>query len=194
MEKSPHHAHSDGNIKCQKTIEGWKQMNILVGFNDSYAVPTQVMLKSLIENNNCTIDIYVLYILLSDASKKLLLSLKSKRVNIYYIQVKESDFDNVPVMDGYSKEAYIRLFAHTYLPENVERILWLDGDLIINGPINEYYDQSFDGKLYIADRDFDHWDGEYQLCEIFGCCFCHDSKDWNSKINHEAKCQMIYHR
>ena len=37
-----------------------------------------------------------------------------------------------------------------YLPEEVDRVLWLDSDVIVNGEIGEFYRQSFDGKMYVC--------------------------------------------
>ena len=128
-------------------------MNILVAFNDNYAMPTRVMLKSLIENNREIIHIYVLYISLSEESIKELSTLNSDSTTLHFIRIDDAKLKNVPITLFYSKEAYIRLFAHLYLPADVDRILWLDSDVIINGDIQEFYKQSFEGKLYVAYKD-----------------------------------------
>ena len=133
-------------------------MNIFVAFNDNYAMPTRVMLTSLIKNNQCPLNIYVLYAELSNESMKYISELNSSAAAIHFIQIDKSLLDNMPVMSFYSKEAYIRLFAHDYLPENVDRILWLDSDMIVIGDIREFYDQSFDDKLYVAYKDLDQGD------------------------------------
>lgn len=128
-------------------------MNILVAFNDSYAMPTRVMLKSLIENNQGKIDIYVLYVSLTDASINDLSTLNADRCTLHFIQIDEHILYKVPFTRFYSKEANIRLFAQLYLSEELDRILWLDSDLIVNGEIKEFYNQSFNGKLYVAYKD-----------------------------------------
>lgn len=128
-------------------------MNILVAFNDNYAMPTRVMLKSLFENNQGKIDIYVLYISLSDDSINDLSTLNTDRSILHFIQIDEHILDNVPITRFYSKETYIRLFAHLYLPEKLDRILWLDSDIIVIGEIKEFYQQGFNNKLYVAYKD-----------------------------------------
>ena len=128
-------------------------MNILVAFNDNYTMPTKVMLKSLIKNNHFSLNIYVLYVELSNESIKYISEFNSNAVSIRFIQIDENILDCAPVMGIYSKEAYIRLFAHDYLPEDIDRILWLDSDIIVNGDIREFYDQSFKDKLYVAYKD-----------------------------------------
>ena len=128
-------------------------MNILVAFNEEYAMATKVMLKSLIENNHTELSIYVLYIELSDKTITKLSELKNDRVSVNFIKIDEEVLEGVPVPRHFSKEAYIRLFAHSYLDTCIDRILWLDGDMIINDSIEDYYNQDFDNKLFIAVED-----------------------------------------
>jgi lipopolysaccharide biosynthesis glycosyltransferase len=52
---------------------------------------------------------------------------------------------------GWAYEAYFSLCCHEYLPESVDRILYIDaGDIIINGDIAEYYFGDFCGASLIA--------------------------------------------
>jgi lipopolysaccharide biosynthesis glycosyltransferase len=52
---------------------------------------------------------------------------------------------------GWAYEAYFSLCCHEYLPEDVDRILYIDaGDVIIDGDIAEYYFGDFEGKSLIA--------------------------------------------
>ena len=48
------------------------------------------------------------------------------------------------------KEMYYRLAAHKFLPESVDRILYLDPDIIVLNPIREFYEMDFEGNLFIA--------------------------------------------
>lgn len=52
-----------------------------------------------------------------------------------------------------SIETYFRLDAVHILPDSVDRFLYLDCDLIVNGDITEFYHQSFDGNLIVACPD-----------------------------------------
>lgn len=129
-------------------------MNILVAFNDGYTMPTKVMLRSLITNNQSEeLSIYVLYLSLTDESIQSIYELSNgNEVKIYFVKI-DDDMSYLPIPGHFSKEAYIRLFAHSYLDKNLDRILWLDGDMIIRGSLKEYYNQDFEDCLYIADVD-----------------------------------------
>ena len=130
-------------------------MNILMAFDDGYVMPSKVMLKSLILNNAPHIYIYILHRnALSEESIRSVKALEDgERVFISFICVDEKEvFSKFPV-DRYPLEAYYRLFAQSFLDESVERILWLDGDMIINGSLKDFYEQDFGDKLYIAVED-----------------------------------------
>ena len=141
-------------------------MNILVAFNDGYVMPTRVMLESLIENSREVLHIYILYIALREDSISKLSMLKGDKAILHFIHIDESRYKDVPITRFYSKEAYIRLFAQLYIPEEVDRILWLDSDVIVNGDIGEFYRQSFNDKLYVAYKDVEQGDSAEKKAEL----------------------------
>ena len=129
-------------------------MNIFTAFNDNFVLPTRVMLKSLIMNNQGPLSIFVFYSSLKHESIDTIKKLEEKdRVTFCFQKVEDSFLDGVEIPDCYSKETYYRLFAHRLFAEDIERVLWLDGDMIITGPLTEFYTQDFKGKLYAAVED-----------------------------------------
>lgn len=132
-----------------------RDMNILVATNDGYIFPTMVMIKSIDKNKNkdIFIHVYVLYSELSSDSIKNLNSLNKQDLDINYLRVNDALFDNAPIYEYFSKETYFRLVAHTLLPENMDRIMWIDGDIIIKKPLDPFYFQDFENKMFIACED-----------------------------------------
>jgi lipopolysaccharide biosynthesis glycosyltransferase len=45
---------------------------------------------------------------------------------------------------------YYRLLAYKFLPPDLERILYLDPDILVINPIRELYETDIDGYLYAA--------------------------------------------
>ena len=43
---------------------------------------------------------------------------------------------------------YYRLLAAEFLPETLDRVLYLDPDIIVIRPLEELYHMSFDGNLF----------------------------------------------
>lgn len=69
-------------------------------------------------------------------------------------QKNKSDFDDrLPRNTQWSIETYYRLMLMDILPESVDRLMYLDVDLIINGSIEEFYHIDFAGDDVIAADD-----------------------------------------
>lgn len=72
------------------------------------------------------------------------------RTELVNVQVPEDLLQNAPVSDRYPTEMYYRLFAARYLPQQLERILYLDPDLVVLHSLRSLYQIDFDGKLFAA--------------------------------------------
>lgn len=127
-------------------------MNILVATNNNYLLPTMTMLYSLIVHTKEEIIVYVLHSELTEKEKKKIdrLLLESGHARAEYIQISEKEFEGYSTEKWISKETYYRLLAQKLLPEDVERILWLDGDTIVLDDLSDFYHMDLGGKLIAA--------------------------------------------
>ncbi|MCC8121450.1 MAG: glycosyltransferase family 8 protein, partial [Oscillospiraceae bacterium] len=55
-----------------------------------------------------------------------------------------------PTTDRYPKEIYYRIFAARYLPADLDRVLYLDPDVVVNGDIGPLYDLPLEGYYFAA--------------------------------------------
>lgn len=133
-------------------------MNILCSTDTNYVPFCGVMLTSLFENNKEK-DIIV-YVLTNDLSKSAegklneLATYYSQQIRI--VRVDESAFNNCPIdalNDHVSIATYFRLATADLLPRNIDRILYLDCDIIVAGALGEFYGSDFDGKACVVVRD-----------------------------------------
>lgn len=127
-----------------------RTMNILVTMDGNYIVHFNVMLVSLIHSNpDCCFEIYILHSSLSegllDDTKKIL----GDYGRIILLQADDLDMGKAPVSERYLKEIYYRIFASRYLPRDLDRILYLDPDIIVNGSLKNLYEISME-KYYFA--------------------------------------------
>ena len=127
-------------------------MNILVTLNSNYLNPLKVMLKSLFINNpGESFDLFIMHSSLTE--KELLqledmVGLEGHRLHVIFI---EGDyFKDAPVVMHYSKEMYYRLLASKFLPVDMDRILYLDPDILIINSIRTLYDTPLEGSLFAA--------------------------------------------
>lgn len=130
-------------------------MNILLAFNSNYYMPALVLLQSLIVNNRWCRDIRV-YVLYSDLKAEEMsrfsqVAADSGIARAIFLKVNSEKFKNAPLhLKWISIETYYRLMAQEMLPQDVERVLYLDADMVVLGSLEEFYHQDFDGKLLVA--------------------------------------------
>ena len=127
-------------------------MNIATALNKKYIPYTTTMLLSLAMNNREDIEVYILSSELDDEDIALITEVLSPyNVKIYSITIDRKLFgEKLPVSEQWSIEMYYRLMLCELLPLKVERILYLDGDLIVNKSIREFYHKDFENNEIIA--------------------------------------------
>ena len=125
-------------------------MNILLAPNNYYIMPTIVLLQSLFDAENDRLDIYVIH---SDLTKENIERLNRfivKHGGVFHPVFIDADtFSSACTSFHITKEAYYRLLAQDLLPDDLDRVLYLDGDLVVQKTLNELYNMSFlggDGK------------------------------------------------
>lgn len=115
-------------------------MNILIAINDEYTFPAQVMLTSLCVNNPGKHDIYLFYTGLHKKNIGLLNNLLKKYgANLHPIHISEDIFGDSPLNSHFSVEIYYRLLVYRLIPDSVDKILWLDADIVVKDSIEELY-------------------------------------------------------
>ena len=132
--------------------------NILISVNDAYVKHCIVMLSSYFRHNSSNSTIYLLYNHINyNKYKELETFILSHNSRLVGIKLSLEDVELPKNIDSrFSEEVYYRIVASKLLPQNIDRALWLDSDLIVLGDISNLYDMNFDGKSIIACRDFNY--------------------------------------
>lgn len=131
-------------------------MNIATALNRKYLRYTAVMLTSLCENNSWEhIDIYLLHNELKEEDLALLReTLQGYDASVVALPVDRSRFEDcLPRNEEWSIEMYYRLMLPELLPEAVDRILYLDVDMVILDSLRELYQTDFGEKLLVVTDD-----------------------------------------
>lgn len=136
-----------------------KYVNIALALNDKVVVPAYVMIRSLVMNTvSNPVCIYVLYSDLTETSRSLLKEASrcdSSDNLIQFIEIDSNKTNGLPYTQLWSIEAYCRLMLPEILGNKIERILYLDVDIIVNKDISELYYMDFEGKLLIVTKDLE---------------------------------------
>ena len=127
-------------------------MNILVTLNSDYIRPLKVMLKSLFMTNpDERFSIYLMHSSIPDGELDDLNGFVAGHGSqLHVIFTDGAYFQHAPVLLHYTKEMYYRLMAFRFLPQELERILYLDPDTLIINPVKTLYETDIRDYLYAA--------------------------------------------
>lgn len=127
-------------------------MNILVTLDSNYIKPLKVMLKSLFMNNKDErFSVYLMHSTLKDEEVYDLedyIKMHGSQLKIIFIH--DDYFGDAPTLLHYTKAMYYRLLAFKFLPQELDRILYLDPDTLVINPVRELYNMDMQGYLYAA--------------------------------------------
>lgn len=130
-------------------------MNIATALNRKYVIYTGVMLRSLCMNNRVPVRAFLLHSELTESDIRCLVnSLDGFDIEIVPLKVNPELFSSrLPRNSQWSIETYYRLTLMELLPSDVERLLYIDVDIIINKSLEEVYAIDFEGDEIIATVD-----------------------------------------
>ena len=130
-------------------------MHIVYASDNNYADILGVSIVSLYDNNReGEITIYILDSGISELNKVKIESVCRQFNRSVPIWIKAKDIEEelgIEVyMDRGSLSQYARLFVSTLLPKEIDRVLYLDCDVIINKPIYDLWNIDMEGKTIAA--------------------------------------------
>lgn len=117
-----------------------EKINILVTLDENYIQQLNVMLFSLINSNpDCYFNVYLLHTSINERDTVSTSKILGNSGKLIMIKVKNIGLDNAPTTSRYPQEIYFRIFAAKYLPAQLDRVLYLDPDIIVNNSVKELY-------------------------------------------------------
>lgn len=127
-------------------------MNLLFTLDENYIEQLKCCIRSIIRFPvKEGWDIYIIVQKTGEKFAKMTEEMnKTDGVRIHIMQADEGLFSSFPENIKYSRVVYYRIFAASILPENLDRVLYLDPDTIVIKPLEEFYSMDFDDNYYIA--------------------------------------------
>ncbi|MFP4514860.1 MAG: glycosyltransferase family 8 protein [Parcubacteria group bacterium] len=129
-----------------------EDISILLASDDNYAQHLGVVLCSIFENRKgiYVINIYIIDGGLSRESKLKLEELEYRyNFKIKYLDAQKEIFKNYPKLSHWGDIIYNKLLIDRLLP-NVDKVLYLDCDIVVLGDIRELYDTNIENKVLAA--------------------------------------------
>lgn len=127
-------------------------MNILVTLDKGYINPLCVMLRSLCDSHpHLDFDVYVMNQAFDNKDYEYINNkLNCDRIVFHDIKVDSDMLADAPVTDRYPHEMYYRIFAAKFLPDSIDKILYLDPDLVVIGNLEQLYSTELDNCFFAA--------------------------------------------
>ena len=127
-------------------------MNVLLTLDANYLPALPALLKSLFVNNPR--ELFHIYLVHDDLTPEHIEPVNAfctrNLAKLVPVRVPESLFRDAPVNFHYSRAMYYRLLAARLLPRTLERVLYLDPDILVINPLRPLYDTDFGDNLYAA--------------------------------------------
>lgn len=127
-------------------------MDILVTIDANYMHPLKVMLGSLFSSNpGERFRVHLVHAGIAEADLAGLASfIEGRGHELAAYRVGDEAFGDAPVLLHYTKAMYYRLLAFKVLPQDMDRVLYLDPDILVINPLRTLYDIDLSGFLYAA--------------------------------------------
>ena len=144
-------------------------MNIVCATDDNFVQHCCIMLVSLLCNNK-DVDIYIMTEGLKEENRRIIEEeVAAKGGRIHFCLVDSNLIDNLPLskaegLNHISKATYYRLLIADILPKDLDRVLYLDCDIIVNDSLDELWTINMTGKAIAASLQI----GSGYECERLG--------------------------
>jgi lipopolysaccharide biosynthesis glycosyltransferase len=131
-----------------------KLVRIAFATDDGYARPLAVAGASVIRHlgDNCNLELYVLDMGIAKLNRrKIEESFARPKVKVSWITGSQDSVSGLPSGGPWiTRSTYARLLLPELLPAHVDRVLYLDCDLVARRCLSELYDLEFDGAVALA--------------------------------------------
>lgn len=130
-------------------------IHIASALDDNFLMPTGVMLVSLFENNKTTMFHVHLFSanLTTKTIDKLHAITKKYGTQFNYYQIDKNLFNHFNINERISLASYYRIIIPEIIGTKLKKILYLDGDMIINGNIKQLWDTDLEDYIIGAIDD-----------------------------------------
>lgn len=125
---------------------------IVCSGNKNYITPMKVMLKSVVINTVTPINVFILIFDWKEEDKKSFqYTFINDQVHFTFIEVEQYEcLKNFKTNQDITIESYFRLFIPKLLPSTINHIIYLDGDIIVEGDIQELWNIPMKDKSIMA--------------------------------------------
>jgi lipopolysaccharide biosynthesis glycosyltransferase len=124
---------------------------VVYATDENYWMPLYVSLFSLLDNNpDLSFEIFIMSKKEDDDFDNFSDELQqghAKELSINFVEIDESQFDDVPEPAWFSEGIYYRLLINSLLPVSDRNVLYLDCDTLVTGSIKNLFETDLSGSI-----------------------------------------------
>lgn len=127
-------------------------IRLLVALDQNYLPQLQVLLTSIAVNNpDENVEVYLMHSgIPAEGLEKADRHCRALGYALIPLRVDPAFFKEAPVTKRYPQEMYYRLLAPCLLPKDLDRILYLDPDILVINSLRPLWEMDLQGKLFAA--------------------------------------------
>lgn len=129
-------------------------MKLLVAFDDRFAPHSSASVTSCLMNNEIDTVYAIVDGLPGRTRARFAAAVEKQGAACVFLDVAERALSGVPVSGHISKMSYARLLADQLLPDDVDRVIYLDGDTIILKSLQALWKMDLEGHAIAAVEGF----------------------------------------
>jgi lipopolysaccharide biosynthesis glycosyltransferase len=129
---------------------------VISAVDEGYAMPLAGMVHSVLDTCpvECDINLFVLDGGVSGSTREKLQSgWRDRRLRITWLQPDLSSIADLAISNHVSRATYLRLLMDTVLPEGVNRLVYLDADVLVRRDLSALWGESLHGNVVFAAQD-----------------------------------------
>ncbi|MBW3021171.1 glycosyltransferase [Candidatus Woesearchaeota archaeon] len=118
---------------------GKNELNLVCSTDDNFISHAYAMMNSVRLNTKSKVNFYVLTKGINHENQRVLESLISKNFKVNFILVEDKFFNSFKKKFHIAEASYYRLLMAWLLPEEIDKCIFLDCDMIVRGDLSELY-------------------------------------------------------
>lgn len=124
--------------------------------DNNYAMPLAVTVRSALANlkSNRKIALFILDGGISKSNKKKIIkSLELEKIDISWIQIDDIELNNLQLSRHLTTTAYYRLLITKFLPPEIDKAIYLDTDMVVQGNLEDLWNIPLQDNYVLAVQD-----------------------------------------
>ena len=143
-------------VQIGQRVDAGRDPIVALAADENFAMPLAVTVRSALErlSPERMLRIYVMDAGLTDATKERLeRSWADGRYEVTWVSVDSSALGEAPISGHVNLVSYYRILMPRVLPADVDRVIYLDADLVICADLAQLWDCELAGQLCLAAQD-----------------------------------------